>query len=92
MLRLIYTTIDNVPIWHGKMYIGYNNNNRRRGKIMTITEQEYFDRACERLRDGTGRASHDLLGPSVRFKPTSTERITRRATADGPDDLDVEPF
>ncbi len=23
---------------------------------MTITEQEYFDRACERLRDGTGRA------------------------------------
>lgn len=25
----------------------------------TITEQEYFDRACERLRDGTGRAIHD---------------------------------
>ena len=34
----------------------------------------------------------DLLGPSVRFKPASTERTTRRATADGPDDLDVEPF
>lgn len=25
---------------------------------MTITEQEYFDRVCERLRDGTGPAIH----------------------------------